>query len=313
MKENLKKMDQIILKKREYYYLNHYLVFKWFFGTEENKAFLASLLFSILGGDKSDFDELQYLDPNNIGDSIDEKYTEMDIFVQDKTGRLINLEMQNYSQSDLAERMVYYGFRLIVSQSIKGKPYSELKPAVSIWITSHIPWEEDDDVIHSYKLLAVKRYTNLTELFNIVTLSPDKIKIDELPNIGSAQPSIEFWLAFVGAQSKEELMAIAQKSSIIDQAWSKMNDYNISFADRLAAMSVFKREQDMASLKANVRIAKQQGLEQGLQQGKQEGLEQGLQQGEQNKQREIAQAMLKRGMNLDDIVAVTGLTLDQLT
>jgi predicted transposase/invertase (TIGR01784 family) len=62
-------------------------------------------------------------------------------------------------------------------------------------------------------------------------------------------------------------------------------------------MSIFKSQQDIVSLKADVRIAEQKGLEQG----------------EQNKQREIAQAMLKSGYNRSEVARLTGLTPDQLT
>jgi predicted transposase/invertase (TIGR01784 family) len=90
----------------------------------------------------------------------------------------------------------------------------------------------------------------------------------------------------------------------IEQAWNLMNDYNASFADRLRGMSIFKSKQDIVSLKADVRIAKQQGLEQ----GKQEGIQQGAQQ----RDREIAQAMLAEGMDIGTIQRITGLTSDEL-
>ncbi|MDR2538835.1 MAG: Rpn family recombination-promoting nuclease/putative transposase, partial [Bifidobacteriaceae bacterium] len=299
MKENIEKMDQIINTNGEYFYSSHYLVFKLLFGTEKNQRFLASLLFSIFGGKLEDYDDLRYVDSQNVGESVDEKTIGMDIFVEDKNGRLINLEMQNYLQEGLAERMLYYGFRLIVSQSMKGKSYAELKPAVSIWILNSIAWTNDDQIMHRYIVMEENNLQSLSELVRIISLEPDKIVVDELPNIGSEPPGIEYWLAFLRAQSKEELMAIAEKSMTIEQAWNLMNDYNASFADRLRGMSIFKGKQDIVSLKADVRIAKQEGLEQGLQKG--------LQQGAQQSKREIAQAMLAEGMDTGTIQRITGL------
>ncbi|MDR2538631.1 MAG: Rpn family recombination-promoting nuclease/putative transposase, partial [Bifidobacteriaceae bacterium] len=81
MKENLKKMDQIIKANGEYFYSSHYLVFKLLFGTEQNQRFLSSLLFSILGGKLEDYDDLRYIDSQNVGESVDEKTIGMDIFV----------------------------------------------------------------------------------------------------------------------------------------------------------------------------------------------------------------------------------------
>jgi predicted transposase/invertase (TIGR01784 family) len=141
---------------------------------------------------------------------------------------------------------------------------------------------------------------SLSELVRIISLEPDKIVVDELPNIGSEPPGIEYWLAFLRAQSKEELMAIAEKSMTIEQAWNLMNDYNASFADRLRGMSIFKSQQDIVSLKADVRIAEQKGLEQGLQQG------------ELRKQREIAAAFLANGADINLVAKSTGLSIDEL-
>jgi predicted transposase/invertase (TIGR01784 family) len=289
----MQNMERIIKTNGQYFYANNFEVFRMLFGTEKNKHFLASLLYSIFGGKTEDYDDLRYIDSKNIGESKQEKTTEMDVFVQDKNGRLINLEMQNYLQKGLTERMLYYGFRLIVSQSLAGKSYVELKPAVSIWILNSIAWTNDDKIMHKYIVMEENNLQSLSELVRIISLEPDKIIVDELPNIESKPPSIEHWLAFLRAQSKEELMAVAEKSMTIEQAWNLMNDYNASFADRLLGMSIFKRKQDIVSLKADVRIAKEEG--------------------EQNKQREIAQAMLKSGYDKTEIERLTGISATELT
>jgi predicted transposase/invertase (TIGR01784 family) len=60
----------------------------------------------------------------------------------------------------------------------------------------------------------------------------------------------------------------------------------------------------------------QQGLQQGLYKGKQEGLQEGLQQGllegEKRKARETARKLKSRGMALQEIAELTGLSLEEV-
>lgn len=55
-----------------------------------------------------------------------------------------------------------------------------------------------------------------------------------------------------------------------------------------------------------------QGLEQGIEQGLEQGIEQGLEQGIEQKAQEIAIKMINKGINLEIIVDVTGLTVEQV-
>lgn len=57
---------------------------------------------------------------------------------------------------------------------------------------------------------------------------------------------------------------------------------------------------------------KQEGRVEGIQQGMQQGIQQGLQTGKREAARHIAQTMLKKGMSVEDIMEITGLSADEL-
>ena len=55
-----------------------------------------------------------------------------------------------------------------------------------------------------------------------------------------------------------------------------------------------------------------EGLEKGLEKGLEQGIQQGLQQGTKESKINIAKNMLKRGMNVQDVVDITELTYNQV-
>ena len=57
---------------------------------------------------------------------------------------------------------------------------------------------------------------------------------------------------------------------------------------------------------------KQEGRTEGIQQGIQEGILEGMHTGEREASRKIAQAMLKKGISVADIIEMTGITAEEL-
>ena len=75
-------------------------------------------------------------------------------------------------------------------------------------------------------------------------------------------------------------------------------------------------EEKAKSLKEGIEAGKAQGLEegkaQGLQEGKAQGLQEGKAQGMQQSKIEIAKKMLSKGMSLDLVVEMTGLSEEKI-
>lgn len=75
-------------------------------------------------------------------------------------------------------------------------------------------------------------------------------------------------------------------------------------------------EEKAKSLKEGIEAGKAQGLEegkaQGLEEGKAQGLQEGKAQGMQQSKIEIAKKMLSKGMSLDLVVEMTGLSEEKI-
>ncbi len=56
----------------------------------------------------------------------------------------------------------------------------------------------------------------------------------------------------------------------------------------------------------------QQGLEQGLQQGREQGLQEGREQGREEELIQVAMKLMKKGIPLDEVVEITGLSVERL-
>ncbi|NQN87083.1 hypothetical protein HO997_04030 [Streptococcus suis] len=55
------------------------------------------------------------------------------------------------------------------------------------------------------------------------------------------------------------------------------------------------------------------GRQRGKEEGRAEGLEKGLEEGALQKSLDVAQKLLARGLGIEDVLEITGLTLEQLT
>ena len=56
----------------------------------------------------------------------------------------------------------------------------------------------------------------------------------------------------------------------------------------------------------------QQGLEQGLRQGREQGLQEGREQGREEELIQVAMKLMKKGIPLDEVVEITGLSVERL-
>ena len=87
--------------------------------------------------------EIQYPQfEKNIAVSLGSKSIRMDVFVEDDTGRVYDIEMQclNKGEEDLSLRASYYQSLLQIEMLEKGAAYTELHPSYVIFICTFDPY-----------------------------------------------------------------------------------------------------------------------------------------------------------------------------
>jgi len=92
------------------------VVFKIFFADDLNKAFLISFLQAVLKLDIDEYADIQIIDPHLKRRRKGDKCGILDVKVRTKAGKIVNIEIQLQITSEMRDRIVYYGTKLITEQ-----------------------------------------------------------------------------------------------------------------------------------------------------------------------------------------------------
>ena len=106
------------------------VVFKALFGDELNKAFLISFLMAVLKLGIDEFADIQIVDPHLKRKRKGGKLGILDVKVRTKAGKIVNIEIQLQITSEMRERIVYYGTKLITEQLQSGDEYDLIKKTI---------------------------------------------------------------------------------------------------------------------------------------------------------------------------------------
>ena len=116
------------------------------------------------------------------------------------------------------------------------------------------------------------------------------------------------WLEFFGNLpfSKEPSQAVTHADSLLDSSsWTQEEKAMIDERIRI------QENYDM-TMETAIDEAREEGLEQGLEQGLERGLKQGLERGRYEGQLELIRKMLSKGLSLEVVSDVTGLSVEEL-
>ena len=273
------------------------------FGTEAHKPLLISFLNSALQleGERK-IKEVALLPKSQAPLIKDAKSTVLDIKCTDQRNFQYIVEMQNRSVPGFIKRAQFYAAHSYVTQLAAGSSYLELKPVILLAITNHtlFPNEESEDVISYHKTLNTKTQKNsLGDLaYAFVELPKFNKKAHELETVQDQ------WLYFFKNWEKAQTAPANAKEEVIE-AYRSMEEYN------------WTKEEKDAYIKASIALtdeydARRKEREEGHETGKKEGIALGEKKGKEEGKKEIAIEMLKKGMEVDLISQLTGMSKQAL-
>lgn len=266
--------------------LNDYL-FKWIFGREENKDILLSFLNSVLAS--SDGEELvditlaeRELDPEHLQD----KLSRLDILGKANDGSLLNIEVQVVNERDIDKRTLYYWAKLYQGQLQSGQTYKELCRTVTINVLAFSFLPDIQNHHSTFALYDMKTGYRLNRDIEVHFLELPKWKSLHV----KPQTRLEKWLAYLGGSAdKQEMEEIVMSEPAIQKA--------------LTAEDIFlKRDKERYLYEMREKALRDQIS--ALYYAKQEGVVEG--------KKEIAFRMLGKGSSIEDIVEITGLSLEEV-
>jgi predicted transposase/invertase (TIGR01784 family) len=256
------------------------IVFKKLFGDEKNKDLLIDFINKLLPHKK--VKDLEYIPTNIEPDLRAKKQSILDVLCYDENGSKYIIEMQNAKEKGFEKRAIYYAAKTYSNQIDKSGKYSDLKEVIFIAITDFVMFPEKEDYISTHSIRDDKTYSKDLKDFSFAFIELPKFNLkDQVQESG-----IELWCdLFKYAKDRKD---VTTTDPVITKAYSTLEMSNWSEQDLIDYDAYQKILLDYQAREDFVR-------------------DDGIKKGEKAKAIEIARKMLKKGLDIDDIIDITGL------
>lgn len=280
---------------REDRYVNPYtdFGFKMLFGTEMNKELLISFINSLLGG-KEIIRDLKFLNSEHLGTSERDRRAVFDVYCENEQGEKILIEMQKAEQQFFKDRSLYYSTFPIREQGRKGEWNYELK-AVYVISVFNFTFDDSDSEYYHHKVQLMDVHTG-------------KIFYDKLTFVYLEMPKF--------MKSENELETMFDKWLFVLRNLSRLMQRPAALQERVfvklfetAEIAKFTKEQ-YEEYEESLKVYRdwKNTIDTAVNKAENKGRAEGRAEGEKQKQIEIAFNMKNRGMGIDVISEVTGLS-----
>lgn len=200
----------------------------------------------------------------------DKKNVRLDVYVEDDTGTLYNIEMQTTNSprfGGLAKRARYYGAQLDVNALKKGGLYRDLPKTYIIFICTFDAYGLSRSI---YTFQRICRQVQTLEMGDETTM----IFLCTNGNDDDVDPDIKAFLQYVDGKAAEGAFTrdIAAEVDRVKEHIETRREY-MTFLTEI-------EEEKAVSLQEGIKQGMKQGLEKGLKQGMEKGMEKGMEQGQ---------------------------------
>ena len=217
----------------------------------------------------------------------DDKLGVLDIVTELDGKEKCNIEMQLIDKSNIIERMLYYWSKMYTRQIKAGDDYKKLEKTIVILIADfNIKGLEEVEYHSTWKIIetnSVKKLI-LTDKFELDIIELLKIKGRE-----NEKDQLLDWLVFLENPESERVTRKMEENENLKEAVEKLNKIN---EDEKMQRIIELREKAIRDEHAI--YAK------------------GIDDGAKEREIQIAKNMIKKGMNVADIIEITGLTKEEI-
>ena len=267
------------------------IMFKAFFSRAGNEKFLKSFLNAILGKEIKIKKVIH--DARLEQMAREEKYGILDLDVELEDGKIINIEMQMKNNNNMEERTTFYAGKKISEQLEIGYNYKQLKKVIIISILNYNFINLPEYVTKTIRVADKHREY---EINNNVEYYYIELKKFREQNPDMKEP-INQWLAFIDME-RGDLLEMAEKEN---KTIKEANEYY----EVLTGDAESKR---LAEIRLMSALEEQSALDT----AKSEGYNAGIEQGAEQKKIEIAKKLLEKGMKIEEIEEITGLSKETI-
>ena len=270
------------------------IVFKRVFSREGNEKILKSLLEAILD---TEIQKVEVKNPEITKNYADEKLGVLDIRAQIDKDIMLNIEMQVANVKTMVNRNIAYTSRLIAEDTRVRETYGTLKKFISITILgenllkrntyhsiAHLKFEDiekEKQINMGYR----KEQGMLTDRLEIHYIELKKF-LKKKPEMNN---KLEQWLWLLIGEEEKVRMA-SKKNKTIEKVVEDLDEMSADENERLEA---YKRKLAIWDYNLNIEEAKEEGLQEGM--------------------RKIAKKMQQKGIDVKEIIEITGLTEEEIS
>ena len=258
------------------------IVFQALFGDVGSEKITGKFLQSILKQEVSEVDLSQNIVLRR--EQEDDKLGILDIIAKINEKEYCNIEMQLVDTGEIRERILYYWSKIYARQLKKGQKYRELEKTIVILIANfEIKGLEDLKYHTEWKIMDKEtQKVILTDKFELRIIELPKIKEEE-------QEELIDWLLFFFFFQSERVKTKMEENEELKEA-----------VEKLEGMSEDDYMQRIADLREKAILDYNSGMGNALRKGIKKG------------KLETAKKMLEKGMDIDTIIEVTGLSKDEI-
>ncbi len=262
------------------------IVFQALFGDVGSEKITGRFLRSILKQEVSEVDLSQNIVLRR--EQEDDKLGILDIIAKVNEKEYCNIEMQLVDTGEIRERILYYWSKIYARQLKKGQKYRELEKTIVILIANfEIKGLEDLKYHTEWKIMDKEtQKVILTDKFELRIIELPKIKEEE-------QEELIDWLLFLENPQSERVKTKMEENEELKEA-----------VEKLEGMSEDDYMQRIADLREKAILDYNSGMDTALRKG--------IAEGEKKAKLETAKKMLEKGMNIDTIAEVTGLSKEEI-
>jgi predicted transposase/invertase (TIGR01784 family) len=266
------------------------IAFKKIFASADHKNLTINFLNNILNLSGSKLiEEITFLETEKQPARLKGKKVYFDIYCIDKQKCHYIIEIQLLNEFNFIPRSEYYVARALALQLNKGKDYQDLLPVVFLGIVNYNLFDDLDDdqqqVISSYSMrndITGKRLKNTRMSLHYIELPKFNKTLDQL------ETTADQWLYFL--KHAKNFDTVPAQLAQLSQAFNILDQLKWSYSD----LEEYSKEQEIID------------REKRQQEGSKE-------KGREEEKEKTALKMLKKNMNIEDIIEITGLSIEYIT
>ncbi len=280
---------------------------RFLFGSEHNKDLLLSFINSVQ--EASEFPRLVSVtikNPFNLKAIRFDKETCLDIKAADEERRTYDVEVQNHAEGFSAGRSLFYWAKLYSKQLRQSHTYRNLNPVICINVLNFSYFPDIDRFFNNFVL----REKTDHELVLSDHLQMHFIEIQK--HSGILKTQLDRWVYFFrhGHEKENETMRILIKEDPI--IFRADEEYENFTRDEELVAAHEAREKYLHDEASRIEDAEAAGMARGMQKGMQKGIERGIAEGIAKGKVEDAKKMKGKGLSIQDIQDITGLSKEQI-